>query len=155
MPVKLPAQEPPPAETAFRRFLTRAETAILIGMVLCVFSLFLPWEQYKLETPPVPAMVTISPVITHKGFAMAAWLPMTLCAAFSSFLLIWTPDEKTRLPIALAQGACGLTCVILALTHAALLPGVLIGLIGGILLTFGAIDRFTHPPPNTSRTAGR
>jgi hypothetical protein len=107
-----------------------------------------------METLPGPAIVTILPVITRKGFATAAWLPMTLCAAFSSLLLMWTPDEKTRLPIALAQGACGLTCVILALTHAAPLPGVLIGLIGGILLTYGAVDRFAHPPPNTSSTAG-
>jgi hypothetical protein len=153
MPVKFPAQDQPPAESAFRRFLTRAETAILIGMVLCVFSLFLPWEQYKLETPAVPAIAVIQPVITRKGFATAAWLPMTLCAAFSSLLLLWTPDEKTRLMLALAQGACGLACVILALTHAALLPGVLVGLIGGILLTYGAVDRFTHPPPDTRNTA--
>jgi hypothetical protein len=154
MPVKFPAQEQPPADTAFRRFLTRAETAILIGMVLCVFSLFLPWEQYKMEPRSVPALVTVLPVITRNGFATSTWLPITLCAAFSSLLLMWTPDEKTRLPLALAQGACGLTCVILTLTHAALLPGVLIGLIGGILLTFGAVDRFTHAPqPNPRNSA--
>ncbi len=148
-------KQPPPAPSApaRRAFLTRAETATLAGMVLTVFSLFLVWEHLDVKTTPLPlptlyAMPTIA--ITHRGFGTPARWPLTICAALGGALLLW-PDSaaRARLPLALVQGACGLACVVIALTRLAPQPGPLIALLGGALLTFGAIDRYTVPavPP--------
>lgn len=147
-------QPTPPAtegvnEVAYRRFLSRAELLTLFGMVLIFSSLFFAWERYSadaMQTAGLPALYKAKGLsITRTGFGTNAHWPLMICSVVSCLLLLWTPTPITRLPLALVQGACGLACLVIALTKLALLPGVLIGLIGGALLTWGALDRFSQP----------
>jgi hypothetical protein len=147
----LPDQNSSDQPAPLRRFLTRAEAATLIGMVLIVFSLFLTWERIPLPSggvPPPGSALLVSGGLTRTGFATSARIPLTVCAVVCSLLLLWTPTARTRLPLAVVQGACGIACLVMALTRLALLPGVLVGLVGGALLTFGAIDRYTAFEPS-------
>lgn len=144
-----PGHQQPPAEAQFRRLLTRAEAETLLGMLLTVFSLFLAWRREDLSmllrgVPLSGAVYTNG--LTHSGFAYAAiWWPLTIGATICGAALLWTPRRTTRLQIATVQGACGLACLMIALTHFALLPGVLTAIVGSVLLLFGAIDRYLAP----------
>lgn len=140
LPSQTPAKRPP--------FLTRAEFATLLGMILVVFSLFLAWERPPLHAPlPQPSLyMEMKP---RTGLGSPVMWPLLICAVLCGATLLWTPSEKTRLPISAVQGAGGLACLVIALTRLSLLPGLLVGLVGAALLVFGAIDRFstaTGPP---------
>jgi len=133
-----------------RRLPTRAETVTLLGMVLVIGSLFLPWE--RITVPPevalFPTLYKGPSVIT--GFQTAAhwWLPF--CAAGCGLSLLWSPTTTARLPLLFIQSLCGLICLLIPLTQwvtskFTLLSGVLMALGGGVCLLFGAVDRFTGP----------
>lgn len=132
-----------PVPEQFRRLLTRAEAAVLLGMLLVVGSLFLTWESHTL-TVPLPALLAGKQEWRRNGFGTTAWQPLTLCSVLAATLLMWTVSPRNRLPVLLTQIACGLSCVVIALARFALLPGVLIGLTGGALLMAGALDRFLN-----------
>jgi hypothetical protein len=130
-----------------KAFMTRAEAVTLLGMLLVVASLFLTWAHV---TPRDQALLTAaslyrSPqvVLERNGFHAELWQVLTLCAALSSATLLWTATPQRRLPLAAVQGAGALSCLVVALTHFALLPGALLALCGGALLTYGAIDRYS------------
>ena len=132
-----------------RRLPTRSETATLLGMVLAIGSLFLVWERV---TPPKELAVLpplyANPVRT--GFQTNAHWPLTVCACICGLMLLWTPGQKSRLPLLFMQSLCGLLCLMIPLNQFresgfAPLPGVIVGLFGGALLLFGAMDRFTVP----------
>jgi hypothetical protein len=125
----------------------------LIGMVLVVFSLFFTWQHIPLDVSKLPpgAMLIEKGGVYRTGMSQP-WLAytLTLCAALCSLSWLMTPTRQTRLPLNVLQVACGLACFMIALTRFALLPGVLLGLIGGALLTLGAVDRFTTPLQNAA-----
>lgn len=72
----------------------------------------------------------------------AHW-PIVICGVGCGILLLWTPNLKNRLTIGVGQGVMAATCLIVALARFSILPGLLMGLIGGALMTFGAVDRYT------------
>ena len=127
-------------EVALRHFLNRAEAATLLGMILTVLSLFLVWKNESLSIP-LPAIIVGKTTRTGLGLTEVFW-PLLLGSSLSSSLLLWTPDEKTRLPLLVAQLAFGLTCFVVTLAHFAPLPGVLTALVGSALLLFGAVERY-------------
>ena len=138
----VPGKGNSPPSASFRRLLTRAEALTLLGMILCIFSLFLAWPVPLLPSSlPVPAIV-ISMTRTGAGIPGVRW-PVTACAILSGLMLAFPPTPASRIPMAVVQGLCGLVCFVIALTHFAIQPGVLIDLVGGALLTFGAVDRFS------------
>ena len=151
MPARPPFSEEPELDPSFRRLLSRAEAATLIGMIVSVFSLFLTWERVPLkQLAPVGAMFAISEV-THSGLGTSARWPVTVCAALCSLMLLWTSNRDNHLPVSVIQGACGLTVLVIALTHLSVLPGVLLALLGGGLLTYGAVERFLTAPPRVKQ----
>jgi hypothetical protein len=142
----------PGSDDRFRRLLTRAEAVTLVGMILCIFSLFLAW--------PVPyAGKLISPALvinlTLNGSSMpdVRW-PVTVGAILSGLLLAVGHSESSRIPIAFVQALSGLVCFIIALMHFGMLPGPLVDLLGGALLTFGAVDSLGQPASRGHRTGG-
>ena len=127
--------------------LTRAEAAILFGMMLVIYSLFQVWARV---TPPDQALLAAAALYRSPraalyldGFQTHVWLPLTLCSALCSAGLLWKVSSSNRLALAAVQCACALACLVIALTHIAPLPGVLAALCGGALLAFGAIDRYS------------
>jgi hypothetical protein len=136
----------------FRRLLTRAEAVTLLGMILCISSLFLAW--------PVPyAGKLISPALvinlTLNGSSMpdVRW-PVTVGAILSGLLLAVEHSKSSRMPLAFVQALCGLVCFIIALMHFGILPGPLVDLLGGALLTFGAVDGLGQSASGGHRTRG-
>lgn len=153
MPVQPSAERPPESEIMLRRFLNRAEAVTLLGMILVVASLFLVWKRINLDlqNQPVPALF-VNWSKDHTGLSLPAiFWPLLMGASLSSLVLLWTPNEQTRLPFFVMQLAFGLTCFVVSLTHFAILPGVLVALVGSTLLLFGAVDRYMHsvPPKRT------
>jgi hypothetical protein len=123
--------------------LTRAEVATLVGMLLCMISLFLAWPVPYHGRIVMPALVMD---MTRQGAAMeeVRW-PVTGGAILSGLLLAFTPSPSSRVPLAFVQALCGLICFIIALLHFGVRPGPIVDLLGGALLTFGAIDRLGQP----------
>ena len=135
-----------------RRLLTRAEAATLAGMLLAVFSLLLVWERIELrQVAPANALFANFKPAIHTGFHTGARNPILLGAFGSGALLLFSVTPHSRLPLLFAQGLCGLLVFVVALrwlsqANFAFLPGVVLGLLGGILLAFGAVDRLAGPP---------
>ncbi len=130
----------------FRQFLSRGEAATLLGMLAAIFSLFLPWERH---TMPASMMLPISAVyvhdisVTYSGINTTAHWPVMICGIGCSMMLLWTPNLKNRLTIGLGQGVLAGICLIMSFLHFAFLPGVILGCVGGILMTYGAVDRYS------------
>jgi hypothetical protein len=123
----------------YRRLLTRAEAVTLLGMLLCIISLFLAWPvpfDGKLLTPAIVINLTR----TGAAIPEVRW-PVTAGAILAGLLLAFVPSPSSRVPLAFVQALCGLICFIIALMHFRMLPGPLLDLLGGALLTFGAVDR--------------
>ncbi len=130
-----------PAPPNMRRFMSRGEAAILLGMALTVFSLFFYWSRLSLPANVVPGAMFMNLQTKRTGFASPVRWPLTLCATLCGAVLLWVPTERTRLPLAVVQAASGLACGILIVTHFEMLPGVFIALAGAALMVFGAMDR--------------
>jgi hypothetical protein len=112
-------------------------------MILCISSLFLAWPvpiAGKLITPAIVINLTR----TGAAIPEVRW-PVTIGAILSGLLLAVAPSPASRMPLAFVQALCGLTCFITALFHFGMQPGPLIELLGGALLTFGAVDRLGQP----------
>jgi hypothetical protein len=133
----------------FKRLLTRAEAVTLLGMLLCILSLFLQWPV-PISGKIIPAAMVIS--LTRTGAAMpeVRW-PVTAGAILSGLLLAFVQSPSSRVPLAFVQALCGLVCFIIALMHFGILPGPVIELIGGAMLTFGAVDRLGQPAQSAGR----
>jgi hypothetical protein len=86
--------------------------------------------------------------LTRTGAAIpeVRW-PVTAGAILSGLLLAAAPSKTSRVPLAFVQALSGLICFIIALMHFGMLPGPLFDLLGGGLLTFGAVDRLTPTAP--------
>lgn len=120
-----------------------------------VFSIYLVWERHVLPRNMIPLAgnMYLSEAITRTGQALlppvTRWLLLG-CAVACTTLLLWIPTAKTRLALAVVNGACALACVLIALTwlmRSGLQPGIVMALVGGMLLTFGALDRLSALEP--------
>ncbi len=145
--MSLPTQKnPSPRPTGeFKRLLSRAETLILIGMALCIASLFLPWiSPLNIPAGVAPALYK-NVVVTRSGSAMPGirW-PLTISSILSGLLLAFNVSPSTKMSLAIVQGLCGIVCFVTALLHFGLQSGPLFAFVGGSLLTFGAFDRFAQ-----------
>ena len=145
--MSLPTQKnPSPRPTGeFKRLLSRAETLILIGMALCIASLFLPWiSPLNIPAGVAPALYK-NVVVTRSGSAMPGirW-PLTISSILSGLLLAFNVSPATKMSLAIVQGLCGIVCFVTALLHFGLQSGPLFAFVGGSLLTFGAFDRFAQ-----------
>ena len=131
-------------KTLRRHFPLRGEIAILAGMVLVVVSLFLAWTQEKPDIGGYQAFAlhVEGAMVPHSGFGTTLWVPLTVCAVLCASTLLWTVTPQNRLALSATAGAGGLACMVIALSHFALLPGLLLGLTGSVLLLFGALDRY-------------
>ena len=134
----------PSPNPAMRRLLTRAEALTLLGMIMCIVSLFLAWPVALEGKLPMQPLV-ISLTRTGAAIKLVRW-PITVAAILSGLLLAFPSSASNRIPMAVVQGLCGLVCFVIALTHFAIQPGVLVDLVGGALITFGAVDRFSEQP---------
>lgn len=152
MPELRPSPSPEPLP--LRRFLTRSEAAILMGMVAVISSLFLTWRVQKPELSsaafPLGAVHIENLSVQHNGFGANCAGPLTICAALCACTLLWEISPKNRLALSAVGGAGAFACVIIALTRFALLPGVCLGLIGGGLLLFGVLDRYLRAEPSAT-----
>lgn len=127
-----------------RRMLV-AEIVTLFGMALVVASQFGPWERGGNASDAVvlPAFYRQRGPLgaTQNGFAAGVWLPLTLCATLAGVTLLINCTAKNRAALRFIQGACGLTCLVIPLARFALLPGVILALLGGALIAGSALSR--------------
>ena len=126
----------------FRRLLTRAEAMTLLGMLLCIFSLFLAWPVPYNGKLVAPAIV-INLTRTGAAIEEVRW-PVTVGAILCGLLLAFTPSPSSRVPLAFVHALGGLLCFMIALLHFGMQPGPIVELLGGALLTFGAVDRINQ-----------
>lgn len=141
-----PNTDTPGAERQ-RSFLTRTEIAILLGMVLCVASLFLTWRRVPLDPSQIRAMPTALVLNLPKdrplsGFEMPLHWPLTFCAVFCAVGLLVQPKSASQARWAAAQVISAAICLLLPIVRFALQPGVLVALLGGGLILFGVLERF-------------
>jgi len=108
---------------------------------MCICSLFLLWPLPAPVKLIVPALV-VNFAATSAGaeIAVVRW-PVTVGAILSGLLIVFAHSPSSRVPLACLQALCGLVCLFVGLTHFALLPGPVVDLLGGALLTLGAVDR--------------
>jgi hypothetical protein len=130
-----------------RPFLTRAEIATLVGMTLCVASLFLIWTrqptgQTLLRSMPATLVSNVPPDSPVKGFDLPLQGPLTFCAVLCGVCLLVVPKPQNRLRWAYVQIVSAAACLLLPLIRFALQPGVIVALVGGSLVLLGALERF-------------
>jgi len=133
--------------TRTRPFLTRAELATLVGMILCVASLFLVWkrepvDQMRLRSMPAALVLNPPRDFPVGGFDLPLRGPLTFCAVFCGVSLLILPKPETRSRWAAAQITAAAVCLLLPLLRFALQTGVIVALLGGSLVLFGALERF-------------
>ncbi len=127
-----------------RRFLTRGEALTLVGMLFAVSSLFLVWKQVDSGSLniPVPAVFSDKIFVTQRGIDMIVRWPLLLCATGACATLLTPSTAQNRLTLLIMQLTFSIAVCVMALTHFALRPGIVVALIGGVLLIWGAIDRY-------------
>lgn len=155
MPIPPSSLQPSTGGKQYHRLLARSEMVTLLGMVFCIFSLFLDWSIPLSElTSKLPTLPMVTRALTRIGAGIPAvrW-PLTFGSVFSGSTLLFTPNEKNRVILAVVQGLSGLVCFVVAITHFAVQAGSLVALVGGALLTFGAVDRFVSPLPTNLKSS--
>lgn len=134
----------PPAAN-LRRFLSRGEALTLVGMLLAVSSLFLVWKQSSGGSLniPLPAMYTGEIIQTQRGIDLNVRFPLLLCATGACATLLVMPTAQNRLMLFVVQLICSIAVCVMALSYAAgMRPGIVVALLGGGMLIWGAIDRW-------------
>lgn len=127
---------------SLRRFLSRGEALTLVGMLLAVISLFLVWKETNaadIVNVPIPNVIQL--VTTQRGLDLSVRWPLLLCATGACATLLMLQTAQNRLTLLVLQLTFSIAVCVMALTYFAPRPGVIMALIGGGLLIFGAIDR--------------
>lgn len=121
------------------RLLSRGEAILLTGMMVSMACLFFAWPIRLEAALPAPALVVN---LTRTGAAIpeVRWV-ITIGAIGSGLLLVVNVTRQVRAPLAALHILGGLCCFVTALTHFGIYPGPLLGLVGGALLTYGAVER--------------
>lgn len=130
-----------------RPFLTRVELATLVGMALCVASLYLVWkrqpiDQILIHSMPAALVLNVPPDFPVKGFDLPLHWPLTFCAVLCGVSLLVMPNPQHRTRWAVVHITAAVVCLLIPLIRFALQPGVLVALLGGSLALFGALERF-------------
>ena len=133
--------------TPTRPFLTRAELATLVGMSLCVASLFLIWkrqpvDQALLHSMPATLVLNVPRDLPVSGFELPLHWPLTFCALFCGVSLLILPKPRNRARWAAVHITAAAICLLLPLLRFALQAGVIVALLGGGLVLFGALERW-------------
>ena len=142
-----------------RPILTRADAATLVGMVLCVASLFLVWKRQPVDTSllrtyPPTLIRNVPPDFPVTGFGLPLHWPLTLCAVLCGAGLLITPKPAHRSRWAAIQITSAAVCLLLPVLRFAAQPGVITALLGGGLTLFGALERFgIGEPPRAPEDA--
>jgi len=140
----------PNQDQPVRRLLNRAEAVTLLGMLLCIVSLFLAWPLPVIGKLITPAMyMNLNRTVRGADMPEVHW-PVMIGAIACGLLLAFTPSPNSRIQIAFVQALCGLVCLIVGFMHFAMQPGPIVDVIGGALLTFGAVDRLSQRPTAAS-----
>ena len=144
-----------PAER-LRPLLTRAEAATLIGMILCIASLFLTWKrdpvsQSMLRSMPATLVHNVPRDLPVSGFDLPLHWPLTVCAVFCGAGLLIAPRPSQRSRWVACQVTAAAVCLLLPLLRFALQPGVFTALLGGALTLFGALERFGIGAASTAK----
>lgn len=134
------SNKPQNSSANFKRLLTRAEASILFGMICCVFSLFMTWPL-PITDKLLPGAIQVIKW-TRQGAPSEAHWSILISSLVTGAMLAVPLNPSTRIPIIVVQGMCGLVCFAMGIKFLTGQPGPIIDLIGGALLTFGAIDRF-------------
>ncbi len=127
-----------------RRFLSRGEVMTLVGMLLAVSSLFLVWKQVDSGSIgiPMPTVFSEKVFVTQRGIDMIVRWPLLLCATGACATLLTQTTAQNRMTLFIMQLTFSIAVCVMALTHFALRPGIVVALLGGGLLIIGAIDRY-------------
>lgn len=130
-----------------RPFLTRPELATLVGMTLCVASLFLTWKREPvhpelLQSMPVALVRNVPPPLPVTGFTLPLHWPFTLCAVFCGAGLLVQPKPRYQSHWVACQVLSAAICLLLPILRFAVQPGVMVALAGGGLMLFGVLERF-------------
>ncbi len=140
MPFSSINPEPPPAE---RRFLSRADAFLLIGMAALSVSLFLVWKREPVAIPPgAQAFLVTEQYLVRRGFDLPQWGWMLGCGVACNLFLLFDPTPKNRNLLAILQSVAGLGAALLALRYVSGEVGAIVGLGGGLLLAWGALNRY-------------
>ena len=123
----------------------RADLLIVIGMIMVICSLFLPWERYSYvpsATVALGALVSQSLVVFRSGFSIPEKYALISASLFSGLLLLFMPNEKTSKLLCGLLIVCGVVCFAIAIRKLDTLSGVLTGFFGGLALLIGSIERY-------------
>ena len=118
----------------------------LLGMVLTVFSLWLPWKVQNISNALAnrPGAIKIDTFdLTVTGFGLGLHWPLLVCSALCSTALLWPVTARNRVLLIAIQASCAVVCFLIALRFIAPLSGVICGIVGSALLVFGAVDRYS------------
>ncbi len=127
--------------------LSRAEIATLVGMTLCVASLFLTWKREPVSQTllhSMPATLIINPPSDFAviGFGLPLRWPLTFCAVLCGASLLAVPKPSNRARWAAIHITSAALCLLIPVARFALEAGVMVALVGGALALFGALERF-------------
>ncbi len=128
-----------PLQRKHRRFISRADALTLLGMILLVGSLFFVWKELPI---PQGLPVLFRMRLYQSGYALSDWKMMVACAVGCNICLLWTPNTKNRYPLSLIHGVLGVAVLVLILRYISAQPGALGGLLAGVCLAWGALERF-------------
>ena len=130
--------------SSLRRFLSRGEALTLVGMLLAVSSLFLVWKQIDSGALgiPLPAVFSQRVFVTQRGIDMIVRWPLLLCATGACATLLTQSTAQNRLNLMIMQLTFSIAVCVMALTYFAPRPGIIVALLGGGLLIWGAVDRY-------------
>ena len=117
---------------------SRAEALTVLGMLLCMVSLFLVWP---VRMDGALAISALAVNLTRTGAPDEVRWPVTGGAILAGLLLAFVKSSMSRATLAMVQALCGVVCFVTAITHFSMLGGPLVALIGGALITVGAVDR--------------
>ena len=128
-----------------RKLFSRGELITLVGMVMVVASVPLHWavlQPAHLAALPAEALFRVKEltVIANAYQIGVGWLLVT-CSAAAGILLLWTPTNETKRFVFAMHVALGAGCILIALMHISLMPGVLVCMVGGGLLVWGGAER--------------
>ncbi|GDX40360.1 hypothetical protein LBMAG21_06520 [Armatimonadota bacterium] len=126
-----------------RRFLSRTDALLLTGMALLAVSLFCVWKREPVALPPgAQVFLVTEQYLEKRGFDLPQWGWMLGCGAACNLFLLWDSTPQNRSILAVLQGVAGLGALLFALRNTSGEIGAMMGLCGGLLLAWGALNRY-------------
>ena len=124
-------------------------------MVILIFSLFFTWQKTDfLPKGAQTIFVGANIQMVQTGFSLPDWMLMMGCAVACNLCLLVNVTPQNRSLLSVVHGIFGVGSLLLIVRHLSPNIGTLIGLGGGLLLAWGAIERFQEGrtlPPNSEK----